>query len=152
MSGKMEAISAPDRRRSRRADGRWNVVVPDGPTLGGGPIEMCLPMRARIGGLTRFGIVGTLLDQVVFACWDGAYLTLSGALWNIVSSSSKCFETSDDGLLCSGDPRRIALQLVQVLSDLASIQYSVWCDRLQTSRSWRFEGTASNELVGGLIA
>jgi hypothetical protein len=111
-----------------------------------------MPMRAGIGGLTRFEILGTVLDTQVVASWDGMHLTLSGGLWNVASSSLRCVETNDDGLVCVGDPRRVALQLVQVLNDVVSIEFSAWCDREAVSRRWYFEGTASNELVGGLIA
>jgi hypothetical protein len=103
-------------------------------------------------GSHAFEIRGTLLDSCVFASWDGMHLTLSGGLWNVVSSSARCFEENDDGLVCSGDPRRVALQLVQALNDMVSIEFGVWCDREAVSRRWHFEGTTSNELVGGLIA
>jgi hypothetical protein len=133
-------------RTGRERGDRW-WVVPDEPTVDG----VCVPMRARIGGLTRFEIFGTLLDQYVVAGWDGMHLRLSRALWSVVSSSS-CFETTDDGLVCSEDPRRVALQLVRALSHLVSIEFNVWCDRVEISRRWYFDGTASSQLDGGLIA
>ena len=113
--------------------------------------ELSITMKARSGGLTRFEIVGTTLEQLVFASWDGLHLKLSTELWSIISSVSECFETIDGSITCSEDPRIAALRLVQSLDCLFGIEYSVWCDRLQERHTWNFARTPSHHLVGGQI-
>jgi hypothetical protein len=85
--------------------------------------------------LTRFEIIGTTLEQLVFAAWDGLHLTLSRELWNRASSSLEHFATPDGPTTCSEDSRIVALELTRSLDWLLSIEYSVWCIRSQKSRS-----------------
>jgi hypothetical protein len=114
--------------------------------------DISILIKGKSGGLTKFEIIGTTLDQLVFAAWDGLYLTLSRELWNtLLSSFSNLLETLDGSRTCSEDPRAVALQLVQSLDCLLSIRYTVWCDCMQNSRSWHFEETPSNQLVGGPV-
>jgi hypothetical protein len=114
--------------------------------------ELSIPMKGRLGGLTRFELLGTALEQLVFASWDGLHLTLSRELWGILSTSSESFETLDGSTTCSEDPRIVAIKLVQSLDCLFGIEYSVWCDRSESRRSWYFEAGPTDQLVGGPIA
>ena len=132
-------------RNGREGTDRQGAVWP------GSRCEVYVLMKGRSGGLTRFEIIGTTLEQLVFAAWDGSYLTLSSELWCAFSSSTESFETFDRPSTCTGDPRTVALRLVRSLDFLFSIEYSVWCDRAQDRRSWHFEKSPCNRLVGGPV-
>jgi hypothetical protein len=114
--------------------------------------EVCIPMKARPGGLTGFEIIGTAGSRVLFASWDGLELTLSGELSRPLLPTLTTPLTRIDRPWHSPDPQWVAIRLVQALDYIVTIKYGVFCDHCDREQRWRVEPKLSVQCAEEPIA